>query len=203
LHSEILETLNDTIPLSILQKLCNLENPPFIATDGLYVTEDSESINSTTQTTTGAAVLCTADIRKHETFVDTKWTDRQAIPIFARSNFLPKMIGASKSDISHSEGIRVRLGIEMIENHNDRFLIMDSTSVRSTIISLRDNFHKTALDRKYIRQTISGIGKNICNRVELNFKIRLDSNNTQSREHPRVERQISEFLKISVRKPKQ
>ena len=197
LHIEILEILNDNIPLSILKRIHNLDHTMFVATDGSHVPGNSESTTNSHHITTGAAVLCIGDIRENESYHNIEWTNRQAIPIFARSCALPPMIGASQSDISHGEGIGACLGMEMVEDHAHRVLIMDSTSVRRTIMSLRDNLQESKLDRNYIRKTISGIGKNICNRAELNLKILLYRHNNSVMGNSLAEKHILSFLHIS------
>jgi len=170
IHLEAVSILNDSIPLSIIQRLLQSKGPLCMATDGSHEANVTTDIAMTHHSTTGAAVLCLLDIRDGETLEQELWTDRTAIPVLARSLRLPSKIGCASSDISHGEGIGGCLGLEMLDIGMPKIFIMDSSSVRLTITTLRDMPKHHPLDRKYIRQTISGIGKSISGRIERCFE---------------------------------
>jgi len=161
-HSEALNFLNSKKYDRIKNRLLKNGSPIFIATDGSH----SDSMLSST---TASAVVCMMDIRNEEIMEDRKWVDRPAIPIMARSAKAPSLVGNTKADISHGEGLALCLGLEMFCKNIPKVIIMDSQGVRATAMEIRNQEEKVIRDREYIRQTSSGISKHVAARLELAF----------------------------------
>ena len=169
IHKEAITILNDNIPLSILQRIHKSRSPVFVATDGSHTATVPNTNTMSSHLTTGAAVVCLAKILDGEAFNQGLWANRQATPILARFSKLPRKIGCSTSDIGHGEGIGGCLGLEIVDIKLPKILILDSTSVRNTMLSLRDRDTAINPDRNYIRKIISGISKCICSRMQRCF----------------------------------
>jgi len=166
-HSEAMIILKEQEEKFQMRDILNHESPIFVASDGSLLGNDN---NETQSSTTGAAVLCIMDLHEGESISDGKWVNRPAIPIIARAAQAPTKLGTSFIDIGHGEGIGLCLALELFQQRFPKVYIMDSQAVRLAAQTIRDRPNKLLRDRIYIRKIASGISKNICERLEYNFK---------------------------------
>jgi len=170
----------------IMEKLRSSKGPAIIATDGSHIPpilSTDKPINS------GAATLCTMDIKAEETMEDNCWLYRPSIPLFARATRLPDQIGTTPTDIAHGEGIALCLGLEMMKLSGNKVIVMDSAAVRDTALNLRRRQLNQGSDRVYIRKMIAGLSKCICSRIE-------SSLTRQQRQGKHESRKLQRLLKL-------
>ena len=155
---------NRTLPCSknnlgeALIKIAESKSPILIATDGGHVEEaNCENLTS------AAITICTLDIKQNETLESGEWMHRKTIPMIMRSCILPNLIGANPSDCNHGEAMAICLQEECLPKEISRAVIMDSESVRSRFLELRQK--DKMRDRVKIRCTYPGIGKGIMSRL--------------------------------------
>jgi len=168
--------------------------PIFIATDGSH--HPTTPVKS--HLTTSAAVLCLADIRDGEQLEDSRWTERTALPIVARSARLTSSYGANKSDIAHGECQAMCMGVEMFSEQIPKVIISDSKSVREVFLSLRDKQNEDK-DRPYIRSIISGVSKHLCGRLERSIRPQIMKTDLRYTKTPASPTKLQSFIEISAK----
>jgi len=142
----------------ILQYLNNRGSPMIIATDGSHQ-NDNNPHNNGKHITSSAFVICSLDIRKHETIESLEWINRPTIPLLSRCTTLPQNIGTHPSDIAHGECFAFALQELSMSSDFPRIIITDSAAVRDQMKHIREMSKKELYDRKYIRGPAGGISK--------------------------------------------
>jgi len=127
-------------------------SPIIIGTDGAHAKKTSQ------QQTSSSFVICSLDIRIHETLKSGEWINRPMIPLMARSTMLPQYIGAHDADIAHGEGYAFALQELAFDSDIPRIIITDSVAIREQVMNVRDEEMKE-IDRDYVRNKAGGISK--------------------------------------------
>jgi len=136
-------------------------SPLLVATDGAHE-------QGSQHTTAASFVLCSLDIRAHESMESGEWIHRKVIPLLARCKVLPKRIGAHKSDIAHGEAGAFVMAETSLDVSLPRITITDSAAVRNQLLHTREHASNDT-DRLYIRSTSGGISKFLMGIVKTNL----------------------------------
>jgi len=136
----------------------NSQSPLLIATDGGHL-DSSQSPNVTSASIT----ICILDIKECESLESAEWMNRQVIPFIMRSSILPNHIGVNPSDCNHGEAMAICLQEECLPPEICRAAIMDSDSIRSRVLELRQD--EAIRHRKKVRCIYPGIGKGLMSRI--------------------------------------
>ena len=128
-------------------------SPIIIATDGAHEMKKHHQTSS-------SFVICSLDIRLHESLASGEWINRPMIPLLARTTVLPQHMGAHASDIAHGEGHAFALQEMALDPNIPRIVITDSVAIRDQILNIRDGWSQE-IDRDYVRKKAGGISKYI------------------------------------------
>jgi len=142
----------------VIRRISESQSPIIIATDGGHDNDNPDHHN-----TSAAIAVCLLDIKNGETLNSGEWMDRPVIPLLIRTMILPCKIGTCKSDIGHGEAMAACLQEECLPPEFARAVILDSTTVRTRMLQLRDTIE--IRERIKVRNVFSGIGKNIVSRL--------------------------------------